>query len=184
MKIYITTKEIKEKFGLPFDCELVFDNSYTFKTTSTEEMWIIKDLSDVKTSQLIKNARKVFNTVSVYDEKNIDTQFPAPQKTLTVGFRKTIKSDDEHHGKSYNEFIAEKDKTYMTMRQYLILATQLKKEGIALDVVGWTQTSSRWIDGSFVSCGTSNGGTKLYLRRGYVDHWYPDDGPREQLLIS
>lgn len=147
--------------------------------------WTTTDPANTPTSELIKQARELFENVYIYDEENIDTQFPAPEKDITISFLKSYEPDAVHLGKSYDDFIAEKDKTYMTMRQYLILAMYVwKTEQKHLDEKGWTRTSSLWYDGRLVSGSWFPGDSELDCSGGRRDDRDADGGPREVRILE
>lgn len=143
----------------------------------------ITDSKDVKTSTIIKQARKLFN-VYIYDEKDIDTQFPAPEQDLVVSFLDSIESDPKHKGKSYDDFMQE-DKKYMTMRQYLLVCMEKwEKDKQHIDVKYWTRTSSLWSDGGLVRGSWYDDYSKLCLNGGNRDRRHADYGPREQFSFK
>lgn len=150
-----------------------------------DEKWeniTIIDKSTEKTSEILAKARSLFS-VSCYDEEGLDIQFLAPEEDLTVLFLDSIESDPKHKGKSYNDFIVEKDRSYMTMRQYLLMFIKVYQEsGKCLDRKGWTRTASLWSDGSLVYGHWCSDFSGLWLHGGYRDGRDADDGPREQFL--
>lgn len=151
----------------------------------TNKFWTITDNKNMKTSELIEEAKKLFKNVYIYDEKDIDKQFPPPKETYTVKFRASIEPDKEHLAKSYNDFMAEKDKKWMTMRQYLILAMQVYKQtGEYLDVEGWTRTSDLWSDGGLVCGDWRDADSWLCLSGGSRDRRSSGRGPRESVLLE
>lgn len=146
------------------------------------DYWTIIDRSSEKTSEIVAKARSLFS-VYLYDEKNLDKQFPAPQKDVIASFRKSIEPDEEHRNKSYNDFMSE-NKSYMTTRQYLLLCIHVwETERKHLDIVGWTRTSSLWSDGYLVRGGWGEDDSKLCLDDGGCDYGNADGGPREQISL-
>lgn len=148
--------------------------------------WTITDDKNIKTSEILAEARKHFK-VWTWDkyEKNIDKELPPPEETIEVTFLQSIESDKEHKGKSFDDFTSEKDKTYMTARQYLLLCIHVFKEkGEHLDVLGWTRTSSLWSDGSLVSGCWNPGNREVDLYFGDRDGRGTDGGPREQMKLT
>lgn len=142
----------------------------------------IIDSKDVKTSELIAEVKKICD-VYIYDDKDVDTQFPAPEETLEVECEDNIESDKTHIGKSYDVFISE-DKKYLNLRQYLFLfIAKYKATGKYLDVKGWTHTSSLWSGGRVVGGSWDPDGRKLYLSFGFRDYRNSDYGPREQISV-
>lgn len=149
-----------------------------------EEYWIVTDYPQIKTSDLIKEAKEILSNVCIYDESNIDTQFPAPKEMEIGKFRKSIEPDKEHLGKSYDDFIAEK-KEWMSLRQYLILALQVfKTTGEHLDVKGWTRTSNLWSDGCLVRGDWYGGTSELRLGLGGQGPRGSVCGPREKINLK
>lgn len=149
-------------------------------------MWTIQDLSTVKTSEILVEARKLFPVwIPSFYENNIDTELSPPIESVEVSFAKNIESDPGHKGKSYDDFLSEKDKTYMTARQYLLLAIHVFKElGEHLDVKGWTRTSSLWSDGYLVHGSFRPTYREVCLSPGYRAYRNSDYGPREQLKLT
>lgn len=146
--------------------------------------WTITDDKNVKTSDILAEARKFFK-VWVWREDTIDTELPAPKETVTVSFKKSIESDKEHKGKSYNDFSVEKDATYMTARQYLLLCIHVFKEtGEHLDVIGWTRTSSLWSDGCLVDGCFLPVDREVGLGHGGRDFRGPGCGPRASISVE
>lgn len=146
--------------------------------------WTITDKKDVKTSEILAKVRELF-PVYVYDEKDLDKQFPAPKKDLTLNFKKSYEADPEHKNKSYDDFMAEKDRTFMNIRQYLLLCIKVwKEEKKHLDVVGWTRLSSLWSDGYLVYGYWYDAYAELYLFDGSRAHRNPDDGPRSAVSLD
>lgn len=145
--------------------------------------WTITDDKNIKTSEILVKLRKHF-PVYVHDEKDIDKQFPPPSETVEVSFRQRIESDEEHKNKSCNDFMSEKDRVYMTARQYLLLFLHVfEKEGKHLDRKGWTRTSSLWADGSLVCGRWFPGSGRFYLSFGCRGFRLAVDGPREQINL-
>lgn len=146
-----------------------------------KDYWIITDYPHIKTSELIEEAKKLLPGLYLLkDYEDFDKQFPAPKEMEISMFRKTIESDKEHKGKSYDDFMSE-GKEYMTMRQYLILFLQIfKTTGECLDVQGWTRTSSLWSDGNLVFGYWYGVTSKLELGNGSRGGRDSGDGPRER----
>lgn len=150
-----------------------------------KEYWIICDYPQIKTSELIREAKILLDgKIYIYNERNIDIQFPAPKEIEISRFKKSIESDIEHKGKSHNDFITE-SKKYMTLRQYLILFLQVyKTTSEYLDVSGWTRTSDLWSDGYLVMGGWYSDRSGLCLSYGDRDYGHPGAGPRERFSFS
>jgi hypothetical protein len=190
MKITITKKEVDEKilkiYNLPKETiveivgESIAQQILGAVSPKSLEYWTITDKASEKTSEILAKARSLFD-VYVYDEKDIDAVFPAPKKDITVSFKKSIEPDEEHRNKSYNDFMSEKDTSYMTMRQYLLLCIYVwETEKQHLDVIGWTRTSSLWSDGRLVDGYWFGGLSGLRLDDGSVGNRNSDCGPRQQ----
>jgi hypothetical protein len=145
-----------------------------------DNYWTIIDPANVPTTKLIEKAKKLFWNVNLYNKKDIDKQFPAPEKDITVSFLKSYEPDPEHLYKSYRDFISEKDKTYMNFRQYLILAMKVwEEEERHLSMIGWTITSSLWDDGTLLNAGYSPLFDVFYANSRFLGVKDPDFGPRE-----
>ena len=120
--------------------------------TPDVDYWEITDDKDVKTSDIVKQIKE--NGCDVLSWSEITNElFPTPTETKKYKCKATIESDAEHKGKSYEDFIVETQQ-YMNGRQYLILYLHCIKQGIKIDVKGWTRTISLWPDGDVV-CGRS-----------------------------
>jgi hypothetical protein len=77
--------------------------------------------------------------------------------------------------------MSEKDTSYMTMRQYLLLCIYVwETEKQHLDVIGWTRTSSLWSVGRLVDGRWYGGGSWLRLDDDDVGGRDSGDGPRQQ----
>ena len=133
------------------------DKQIELKKLEESEYWTITDSASESTYQILGKARSLFS-VYCYDEKNLDTQFPAPKKDIIVSFKKNIEPDQEHRNKSYEDFMNEAGKNFMDFRQYLLLCIHVwETERQHLDVMGWTRTSSLWSDGGLVRGGWGGG---------------------------
>lgn len=180
MKITLTKNEVIEKFGFPFETDLEISDISEIPDNS--EFWTLTDFANEPTSKIIEHARKLF-PVYFYDEKDTDKQFPAPEKDIKFSVKKSIEPDEEHRNKSYDDFIAEKNKQYINFRQYLLLFIFVwETENKHLDIAGWTRTSSLWVGGYLVGGHWSEGGSKLYLSSGDRDGRDAGHGPRELFL--
>ena len=144
--------------------------------TPDVDYWEITDDKDVKTSDIVKQIKKNDCDVSSYGDIT-DELFPTPTETKKYKCKATIESDAEHKGKPYNDFTAETQQ-YMNGRQYLILYLHCIKQGIKIDVKGWTRTTSLWLDGSVVLGDSDAVRSEVYLGRGNRDNRDAGGGPR------
>ena len=99
----------------------------------------ITDTGKLKTSEIVAQMRKKFK-VYVYDEKNLDKNFPAPKKATTRYFKNTQEADEENKNKSYNDLEKEgKIKDCISLRERLLMELIYFKENDKhLDEKNWT----------------------------------------------
>lgn len=109
--------------------------------------WKITDDGKLKTSEIVAEMRKKFK-VSVYQEENLDKNFPTPTKKTTRYFKKNIEADSELANQSADD-LAKTGKEYITLRERLLLEIQYFDEtGNHLDIENWTLcVGSRASDG-------------------------------------
>lgn len=134
-------------------------------------MWNkITDTGKLKTSEIIAEMRKKFN-VWVYDEENIDKEFPPPKTSTTRTFKPNVEADEENANKSSDDLGEEGLKNGITLRERLIMELQYFKEtGKHLDNDNITLCAgSRHLDGGIPSVHWSRD-----FRKVYVD-WYSAD---------
>lgn len=111
------------------------------------DYWQVTDDGKLKTSEIIAEMRKDFN-VYVYDEANVDKEFPAPSKPTTRYFKKNIEADPELANKSANEL---KQEEQITLRERLLLELQYFKEtGGHLDIDNITLCAGSRDSGGYV----------------------------------
>lgn len=150
-----------------------------------QKYWTITDSKDVTTSDIVKEARSLFNVYmfSGYEE-DLDTQFPAPENTIEVLFKANIEPDEKHLGKSYDDAIKEGIK-FADIRQYLLLCIHVfKTEEKQLDVKGWTRTSSLWSGGGLVRGYWRPDSRGVCLDCGRRDRRDADGGVREKFNLK
>ena len=179
MKIILTKQEIIKGLNLPENCDIEINPE---KQDKVDEFWTITDPHNVKTSELIKQARELFK-VYIYDEKDIDKQFPAPKKDIIVSFRKSYEPDKEHLGKSYIRCIDE-GIPVITLRQYFILAMKVfKEEGKHLDTIGWTIGAPRAVDGDVPNMYWDPSYDTVFVYYRGVDRYDSSGGVRQQFYL-
>ena len=105
----------------------------------------ITDDGTLKTSELLENAKKLFDVYSFYSNEELDKFCPKPEKPTTRTFLKQVNPDEATLGKSYNEAVNEHS---MNLRERILMEIAYFKEtGKHLDEKGWTITSPRDSDG-------------------------------------
>ena len=90
--------------------------------------------------------------------------------------------DDVHRHKSYDDVMVQHI-PFMNPKEYL-LATGFHRYliGYFMDRIGWTKTSSLWVDGHLVGGRWREASARLCLDSGLPDYRLPDDGLREVFL--
>ena len=111
------------------------------------KLFKITDKKGVKTSDIIKECRELF-PIWVYNEKNIDKEFPPIKKTTTRCFERVVEADEENKNISANE-ADKKGIKGITLRERLLMELDYFKEtGKHLDIDNFTICSgSRCSDG-------------------------------------
>lgn len=67
-----------------------------FKKSQRNQFFKIVDSSKKKTSEIIQEAKELFNFVTKYSNETLDRDFPAPKKTMTGYFSKKIQYDTKN----------------------------------------------------------------------------------------
>lgn len=152
-----------------------------------KKYWIIKDNPNIKTSEYLDEFRKLLgeeNVYSYYSNNKLDELCPPPKEVEYTKFEASIEPDKEHLNKSYNDFMAETDKKFMTARQGIILNLEVYKiTGERLDIKGLTRTSN--LDhGGYVICMYRDGDGQFYLGWRDRDSRNPDYAPRQQYPLD
>jgi len=83
------------------------------------KLFKITDKKGVKTSDIIKECRELF-PIWVYNEKNIDKEFPPIKKTTTRCFERVVEADEENKNISANE-ADKKGIKGITLRERLLM---------------------------------------------------------------
>ena len=119
------------------------------ETTAEEAFFTITDDGKKKTSELVQDLRDLGVEVSVYREKHLDTDFPAPEKATTRRFKKTVEADPELASKSADD-CDDLGIPGITLRERLIMEkVYFEESGQHLDPKTWTICSgSRYPGGS------------------------------------
>ncbi len=124
-----------------------------------KDLWEVKDDGKLKTSEIVAEMRKLFK-VCVYDEQNLDGDFPKPEKETIRYFRKNTEADPELSSKSADDLKGDGIKGINLRERLLLEISYFKETGKHLDEINATLCSgSRYPDG--------------YVPRAY---WYPGDG--------
>lgn len=115
---------------------------------SREEQYItIVDDGKKKTSEIIAELRKLF-PVWVYNEKEVDKEFPAPAKSTSRKFLLTQEADEDLKNKSANDLEREGIAGIILRERLLYELEYFKKTGRHLDIKNVTLCSgSRDSDG-------------------------------------
>lgn len=124
-----------------------------------KDYWQVIDDSKLTTSQIVAEMRKSFK-VWIYDEENLDKNFPAPAKKTIRYFCKNVEADPDLANKSAEDLEREGIEG-ITLRERLLLELQYFKEtGNHLDKDSWTLCAGSRNSVGCVPC----------------VHWYPDGG--------
>jgi hypothetical protein len=125
--------------------------------SSPQQYFTVVDDGSQKTSEIIKKMRESFD-VYVYDEENVDKNFPPPVSSTTRKFKKNVEADEELNNKSANDLEKEGIQS-ITLRERLSMELQYFNEtGKNLD-----------IDNVTLCAGSRDSGGRVP----YVD-WYAD----------
>lgn len=128
------------------------------KIVNKNDYFEVIDTPDKKTSELLNECRKHFTVYSFYTDRQLDSDFPPPNKKTVRYFKANIEADEENAGKSANEL---KDKPGITLRERIILELQYFLDtGNHLDIYNITLCSGSrfsvgvvpdafWGDGKF-----------------------------------
>ena len=125
----------------------------------TQNLFVITDDPALKTSEIVAELRKHCK-VYVYDEANLDKNFPPPTEKTTRSFKKNVEADEEQKNKSYYDLEREGIvKDCIALRERLLMELQCFQEtGDHLDIENVTLCAgSRDLGGSVPRVG-----------------WYPD----------
>ena len=136
-------------------------------------MWNkIKENPNLKTSEIIKKLRKQFS-VYVYDEENVDKNFPAPKKATIRTFEPNIEADKNLKNLSADD-LKEKGIDCVTLRERLIMELQYFKEtGKHLDIENITLCAgSRDSDGSVPCVDWRSFYGELYVGGDSPSYWF------------
>ena len=107
----------------------------------------IVDDGKQKTSEIIAEMRKLFK-VWIYDEKNVDKEFPAPEYPTSRKFRNIQEADPDMANKSANDLEKESIKGITLRERLLFELAYFKETDEHLDVENLTLCSgSRYSDG-------------------------------------
>lgn len=118
----------------------------------TNNYFKITDGPGKKTSEIIKEVRSKFG-VWMYNEENVDQDFPAPTSETTRYFKKNIEADEETLNKSANEIDPNGTKG-CTVREYILMQlSHFDETGEYLDSKGWTLCTSSRLPGGKVASG-------------------------------
>jgi hypothetical protein len=139
-----------------------------FKITETKK----------KTSQIIKEMRELF-PVYVYDEENVDKNFPVPKKMTTRYFNKTVEVDENMANKSANDL---ESVECISLRERLLMEIQYYKETRKhLDIDNWTLCAgSRYANGDVPRVDWLGG--KLWVS--WFDVGSRDGGLRSRVAVN
>lgn len=116
---------------------------------NNKDYWEISDDGKLLTSEIITKMRKKFN-IYVYDEENIDKDFPTPKEPTTRYFKKNIEADEEYKNLSAND-LEEKKIPGITLRERLLMELDYFNETNShLDVDNITLCSGSRLSYGFV----------------------------------
>ena len=137
------------------------------------KLFKITDKKGVKTSDIIKECRELF-PIWVYNEKNIDKEFPPIKKTTTRCFERVVEADEENKNISANE-ADKKGIKGITLRERLLMELDYFKEtGKHLDIDNFTICSGSRYSAGFVPgvyCRVVGVCVYWYDPRFIVSHW-------------
>lgn len=138
----------------------------------------ITDGPGKKTSEILKEMGSKFD-VWVYDEKNVDKNFPEPKEETTRYFKKNVEPDTETLDKSADQIDPDGMKG-CTLREYALMHLKYFEEtGEYLDKEGWTVCSGSRLPGGRVALGRwYPGHSKVYFFWRYSGYSYPYMGAR------
>lgn len=146
-------------------------------------MFEVKEVNK-KTSELLRECKKLFPIWTYKDIDEFDKNFPIPKELTTRYFQENIEADEKYKNMSWNDLNEKYDiNEFMTFRERIILGLDyFKKTGKHLDNENWTLTSSRDSDGDVPGMGFSPHGGKVYFYYWNAD--YSDGDLRARRAVS